>query len=387
MKITHGLLLAGLLLTGRAWAQGEQWLQYHTDSQGKASRVLSITTTPPAGVALPKFNAQPYFARWTTPMDTNGGRWMALDRRRQSGPYDLLYIDSTGNGRLDDKKPVVGSPDSSRSVFPAIPLTFKGEDGPITYHLAFWAYQLQSSSGNDSVELVVMSAGWYEGTVNFGGQKKHVQLLDANLNGAFDDLDANPFNGDRLVVDGEPTPEHYLAPLIEVGGKLFHLEVAHDGAFIKVKPAENIAFGSVHVPDTISEFVAYSKDTGHFVRKPVNGSFTLPEGQYRMVSWLINRKDDKGVSWSLQGHDFPDSAGFEVAAGRTAELQIGEPFQARLSASTNTVDGQVTFDLSFVGSQKEGVQLLREGQRPSGPKLTLLNADGSVCSTSTFEFG
>jgi ribosomal protein S1 len=118
----------------------------------------------------------------------------------------------------------------------------------------------------------------------------------------------------------------------------------------------------------------------------VNGEFTLPTGNYRIFHWTINRKDEKGAAWTLSGYNFPKTAGFEVTADKTAVLEIGEPVQAVLKATENT-NRQVAFSLSFVGRQKESIEMLRDGQRPRGPKLMLANADGTLCYTNTFEFG
>lgn len=135
------LILTAMVLAGTAFAQSEQWLEYHTSNDGRAYHWMELTTNLPPGVALPKLNAQPYFARWLTPMDPAGGRWLCFDRTRKSGPYDRLFIDSTGNGRLDDKTPVQARLDSYSAYFPATPVVFKGEEGPITYHLVFQFYQ------------------------------------------------------------------------------------------------------------------------------------------------------------------------------------------------------------------------------------------------------
>ena len=120
------LILAGLLLAGGAFAQSEQWLQYHTGAEGRAYHQLTLTTNPPDGVALPKLNGSPYFARWITPMDPAGGRWLCLDRTRKSGPYDRLFIDSSGNGRLDDKTPCLARLDSYMADFSAHPCSLQG---------------------------------------------------------------------------------------------------------------------------------------------------------------------------------------------------------------------------------------------------------------------
>jgi hypothetical protein len=383
MKLFSGLILAGMLLAGTAQAQAqtEQWLEYHTSDDGRSYHPIQLTTNPPAGVALPKLNATPYFARWKTPMDPAGGRWLCLDRTRKSGPYDRLYLDSTGNGRLDDKTPVSGRLDSFNAFFPATPVTFKGEDGPITYHLIFRFYQYDKNPA----QLLASSGGWYEGEVNFDGMKKRLQLIDGNVNGAFNDIVADPYGSDRVQIQGDKTAERFLGKMLEVDGKFFNVEVARDGAFIKVKKAENVVLGTVQVPENISEFSAFGEN-GHFVRQPVKGQLTLPVGKYQMVSWDINRKDDKGAPWTLSGYSFPKTATFEVAADKPATLAIGEPVQAQLTAQEGA-GRQLTFDLKFVGQQKESIQMLRNNERPRGPKLMLADAAGSLCYTNTFEFG
>jgi hypothetical protein len=375
------LILAACLVAAASWAQSEQWLEYHTSNDGRSFEPLHLTTNAPPNVALPKFNAPPYFARWKTPMDPAGERWLCLDRTRKSGPYDRLYIDSTGNGRLDDKTPIPARLESFFAYFPATPITFKGDDGPITYHLVLRFYQFEKSPP----QLLAASGGWYEGMVDFGGVKKLLRLIDGNVNGTFNDMAANPFESDRVELDKDATGERYLGKLLEVDGKFFQIEVARDGAFVKVKQAENVVLGPVRVPENITEFGAFGEN-GYFERKPAKGQFTLPVGKYRMVKWDINRKDDKGTPWTLSGYNFPDTANFEVAADKAAALEIGEPVQAVLKANEQA-DHHITFDLNFTGRQKESIQLLRDGQRPRGPKLMLAAADGALCYTNTFEFG
>jgi hypothetical protein len=376
-------VLAVMLLTGTAFAQSEQWLEYHTSNDSRAYHQLKLTTNAPPGIPLPKLNARPWFARWETPMDPTGGRWLCLDRTRRSGPYDRLYLDTTGNGRLDDKTPIKGRPDSFSASFPATPVVFKGEDGPITYHLLFRFYQYEKSPA----QLLASSAGWYEGLLNFDGVKKRLQLVDGNVNGTFNDQDPNPYNSDRVRVEGDKAGERFLGRMLEVDGKFFRIEAARDGAFVKLQkvPPGGIALGPVRVPETIAEFAAFGEN-GHFVRKPANGEFTLPTGKYRMVQWIISRQDAKGAPWTLSAYNFPDTANFEVVTGKTAVLEIGEPVQAVLETQ-DASNRMVNFNLNFVGRQKEKVQILRDGQRPRGPKIMLANAAGTLCYTNTFEFG
>ena len=85
------------------------------------------------------------------------------------------------------------------ALFPATPAVFKGEDGPITYHLIFRFYNYE----NSSAQLLVASGCWYEGTVNFGGVKKHIQVMDGNVNGTFNDMADDAYASDRVRASAE----------------------------------------------------------------------------------------------------------------------------------------------------------------------------------------
>ena len=290
-------------------------------------------------------------------------------------------LTATATGRLDDETQVSAKLDSYNSYFPAVPVVFKGEDGPVSCHLIFRFYKYD----NNPAQLMVSSAGWYEGEVDFAGAKKRVQLIDANVNGAFNDMAASAYDCDRIQVDRDKVKERFLGRMVEVDGKFFNIEVARDGAFVKVQRAENLTFGPVRVPETISEFAAFGEN-GHFVRKPLKGEFTLPSGSYQIHRWTINRKDEKGLPWTMSGNDFPKEFRFMAAADKPAVLEIGEPASAVLKINENT-NRVMSFNLQFVGRQKESIELLCDGRNPRGPKLMLANAAGTLCYTNTFEFG
>jgi hypothetical protein len=374
-------ILLAMLLAGAALAQSEQWLEYHISAEARSSTWMEVTTNPPSNVALPQFAGRPCFFRWTTPLDPSGGRWICLDRVRKSGPYDRLYVDSNGNGRLDDEAPLnARRVDQYYGYFDPARLTFKGEDGPITYHLALRTYQ----SGNDT-ELVLGSGCWYEGLANLDGKKTRLQLLDGNINGTFNDLSANPYDSDRVVVSGDSSGERFLGKMIEVNGQLFRIEAARDGAFVKVQKAENVPLGQVRVPETITEFTAFGTN-GQFFRKPDNGAFTLPAGKYRIYSWRIERKDNKGAKWELSGSGFGESSTFDSAEAKPAALEVGEPVRAVFQITDQT-NSPVYFRLAFRGHYDEQIQLLKGGQRPAGPKLFVTTLDGSLRYTNSFEYG
>jgi hypothetical protein len=372
-----------------ALGQKEQWLDYHVSREGRGYRYLTLTTNPPPNVKLPKFNAQPYFVQWTSPMDP-AGRWLCLDRTRKSGLYDRVYFDTTGDGRLDDKTPVsTAHSDQYSASFEPVRVVFKGEDGPITYHLIFRFMQY----GEGDANLMASSGGYYAGQVDIGGKKRQIELIDENVNGTFNDRAAEMNECDGVGLDGDKVSERRLGKLLEVDGQFYRIEVACDGAFVKLQKAENVVLGPVRVPEGIRELVAFSEN-GHFVRKPAKGEFTLPVGQYRIQGWKMNRKDAKGATWELSANGFNDSARFEVVAGKPVSLEVGEPMRAVLQVEKpmagpglRTATNQLSFNLRFEGRYSESLQIMKGNERPPGPRLTLTSLDGTYRSVDTFQFG
>ncbi len=378
-KLNTLILLSLFLPSGAALAQKEQWLQYHTSREERGYLWLDLTANPPPNVALPKLNAKPWFARWTTPLDPKG-RWLCFDRSRRSGPYDRVFIDSTGNGRLDDKTALSAARiDPYSATFDPARIVFKGEDGPITYHLLL---RFMNYGPGNNVRLLACSGGFYSGTVDFGGKKHRIELIDGNANGAFNDLASTSGARDEVVIDS--TGPQALGRLLEVDGQFYRLNVARDGAFVKVQKATDVALGTVRMPTNISEFIALGEN-GQFTRKPAKGEVTLPAGAYVVNQYIIKRKDERGASWQLMGSGFEASAGFNVAADKPVLLDIGEPVRAVMQSAES--GSEVSFSVRFLGRMKEMINITKDNDRPRPPRLTLTSLDGSYRYTNSFEFG
>jgi hypothetical protein len=364
-----------LAMPSIAIAQKEQWLDYQISDDGRGYLYLELSTNAPPDVALPKLSGKPYFAKWSTPMDP-AGRWICLERAGKSGPYNRLYVDSSGKRRLDEQQPItVDATDDTSCSFGRVRMVLKGPDGPCTYHLA-----LQCMNYGDGIpRLLASSVGFYSGSVDFGGKKHKIELLDTSVNGTFNDATA-----DHVHVLGQPNENKAVGRLLEVDGEFYEIEVARDGAFIKVQKAKEVALGKVHVPESISQFIAIGEQ-GDFLRKPTKGELTLPVGKYRVNWWTIERKDSRGAKWTMTGYNFGEAADFVVGPEKTASLDLGEPVRMVMEAQDRT--NEVSFSLSFKGPLGESVSVTRGDAQPRGPTLTLTSADGAYGYTNNFEFG
>lgn len=378
--------LAGLATA--ALGQQEQWLQYRTSRDSYQMSGALGTANPelvsksPAGVDLPDFTCEaPYFAFWITPMVPSGGLWLAFDRKGSYGPHDLLYIDSNGNGSLADEPALKAyAIDARNAKFEPAKIVFQGEDGPITYHLnvKFYSY-------GERRYLNLWAGCWYEGDIEIAGLKKHCMLIDHNANGTFDDKSIDADSCDRIRI-GEDTrlDTRFVGKYIEVDDALYNLDVARDGAYVKLTRAENVPSGNINLPEAITVFVA-GGENGFFVRRPKGRICSLPVGKYRIDSWIIEREDDKGAPWRARGARFGTEGRFDVTEGNEVTLSIGEPLVCTLSAGRR--GSTYSFSQDLKGSLGESIDLDRRGGRPQAPRLHIKNRDGTYDRTFSFEYG
>jgi hypothetical protein len=340
-----------------------------------------LKTDKPEGVKLPKFKGEPLFDRWTTPMVKAGFLNLALDRSTRNGPYDLLYLDRNADGHLADEEVIKPYRTESRSAnWGPVKIVFDGEDGPITFHL-----NLQSYVREDYRVLYISAGGWYEGTVSLNGQSQPCTLVDYNGNGVFNDRSTDLNQADRIRI-GDPEKEtlRMVGDLLEVENKLYSLKVAPDGAFVVLDRAPDVTYGQVHLPKSITSFGAGGPQ-GQFDRIPNDGLVKLPIGKYRIEHWAIERKDEDGSPWRVEGKYFDANGVFAVTADGEPTLKVGEPLQSSLRAKK---DGdKYALSQKVAGQLGETITITQGGKRPRAPKLEVTSKDKKYERTYSFEYG
>jgi hypothetical protein len=310
-------------------------------------------------------------------MVKNGRLWIALDRTSEQGKWDRLFIDSNGNGHLDDEDAVTAyRTEQYYTYFGPVKIVFEGEDGPISYHLNFRFYDYNEQNRR----LYIYSGGWYEGEITVAGEKKYCVLTDYNVNGTFDDKSLQARDSDRIRIGKKGSEDtRFAGNYIEVNDVLYRTEIARDGAFVKLSKAENVKFGNIRVPEAITEFTA-GGENGQFTLEIKDGTGRLPIGNYRIDHWEIDRKDEKGKSWTMRGSSFGERGNFEITEEAETALEIGEPVIANLQVSLNGTNYE--FSKNVRGSLGEYVSLTSAGRdvRDSW-KMTGKNKDGTFAKT------
>jgi hypothetical protein len=365
-----------------------QWLQYHCAQEadrivGDMGMVYSeLTTEKPPDVKLPTFKQkEPLFAKWSTPMVEAGYLWISFDRTYESGQWDRLFIDSNGNGHLDDETVIKAfRTDQRYAYFGPVKILFQGEDGPLTYHLNLRLYIRDNYK-----RLYIYSGGWYEGNIEVAGTKKYCVLIDQNANGTFNDKSHEAYKSDRIRIGKKGSRDtRFVGNLIEIDDELYQPEIAKDGAFVILNKAEDVKSGNIRISPKITEFSA-GGENGLLKVKLKNGTGSLPVGKYRVNQWIIEKEDEKNRKWMLKGNSFSKQGDFEIKSDKEIELSVGEPIVTTLDIHEE--DSRYSFRQTLKGRMGERIELTCNNTRPSPPKLRIKNKDGTYERTYNFRYG
>jgi len=360
---------------------------------GARSPDVAVQEEAPPGVALPAATGdRPRFAKWSTPMVPAGRLWLMLCRSGQDNVYDRLYVDTDADGSLADESVMQGQevePRLDRPVFPPVEIRFPSEGGPVRYHLRVYSHQW-----TDHLDVYAYAAAWYEGRVTLGGKTLWCALVDNNSNGRFNDVATDPALADAIfiapkaedIVPGLDIQPHkrYLGRHIEVGGRLYAIEVPPGGGWIKFTPARAVPMGRIRVPDGVTRFSVWGKQ-GFFWCQPTGGVATVPVGTYKVHQWEVVRRDATGTAWQLRtdwgaAHSMP----FAVEADKETALQIGEPAVSRLAVSRFGASCYLKHD--FVSEGGDAL-LLKRNEKPPPTQLVIRSADGSHSQTLRVPYG
>jgi hypothetical protein len=153
----------------------------------------------------------------------------------------------------------------------------------------------------------------------------------------------------------------------------------------KLANTENVAYGSIVVPEGITQFSALGPD-GLVSAKLEAGIGKFPAGQYHVGVWQAERKDDHGNTWVLTGRNSGGKGPFEVADDARINLDIGEPIVAIVSGR-KIGSKNYSFGQSIHGRLDEHITLTRNGSKPAAPKLRIKNKDGTYDRTFAFQYG
>jgi hypothetical protein len=359
---------------------------------GATGQVLCLRTeNPPELIDEPSFRAERLYAsaqfggqprQHTIVLDCSAG-----------GHYDVLYVDTSGTGRLASATKISGFRYAQGLRFG--PVRILVDDGHEQSPQWFW-FQLEEPTveGKPQRQLRAIDAGCYQGMVSFGSRKHWLAVIDAQGHGLFNEfVKSSKETHDVLHIEArcdEKPPTTTLRGTFEPLGRYVYvddsywlIEVAPDGSWVRVQPSRQ-PMGRLrcYVGDTI---LLLEGPEGLLHLRCKAPETPVPVGNYRLVSCRYQVRGMPGT-WEFSGKVSQRGA-IQVRRESITPVAIGPPFVARVEVSGSSND----FDLGMVvrGAGGEECDLFRSsgGQQPPPPRVHIRNAQGREIAALDFHYG
>lgn len=347
-------------------------------------------------------------------------------------PYRRLHFDLNHNGDLTDDA-VVEAPASrtGTAVFSPIDVRLDLDGKKVDY--AFRLSVSSRRSASFSYATASLSAAVYrDGKIKLDGSERRVVLVDRNSNGRFDDppvideryrssndsiyaLAGDMFYLDpqvsRTIVLGAILPSStsgggsfYVGGLIRYADRFFNVKVDASGETLTIEPFSE-PLGYVTNPNKgFKAFVFGDRGVLEIVADPETGKAPLPPGNWRLLSYTIDRTglDEELTVLDVLYRALPSppnrtavmargarsGKAVTVVGGQTAEMAFGAPYHLKVTGQAVPGKNSISLSMTLVGGAGESCSgMVVKGSQPSQPEFTITKADGSEVATGKFKYG
>lgn len=330
---------------------------------------------------------------------------MALDfSSADAKDPDLLYVDFSGEGKFSKDSAIK----LTKATPPSKDIEYMGElNGTIQAHRGGVTYPLAVQGAvarmGKAYVITLGFAAATQGACDFGGKTHMVRLVDATSNFRFDDAGkvdrkstGTDIGSDLVLVDTgdgsfKSCVKAWYGQPIFVDGQWYNLTASAEGS-ASVESAD-IKSGLIAIAPANCEVTLVRDSKPYLVGAPG----PLPAGEYKLMVLKEFTKSDEPAKrgWLLAGiTDFLSgkAKSITIDEGKTAELALGSPLTADLTATVNGHD--VAFTLSAPKTQG-GLAVAYIGapgtvlplRKVDAPKVQVEDTAGKVVETISLEYG
>jgi hypothetical protein len=377
----------------------EYFLKYHlsvnvTREVGPGGQNVQFVARPASLQEEPKYQSrEPLYATlylgskkdpFTVVLDSSSGA---------DHGHDILYVDMDHDGHITDGKKFTSFLTNSGSVFG--PVKFMVNYGKEKSPQWFWFQLIEHVEGKNRVVrgLQAINAGYYEGVVAFGDQKRRIAVVDADGNGLYNDwFKGDEQAGDRVVIGRDPTDKggggakaEPLARYVLVGDRYWQMDVAPDGSSLAVQ-ALNRPTGTIRVSQKNCALTLSNEDCLLQVQA-TDGVARVPTGKYRLIGCHYQLAESVNRVWRFSSLNTSGTM-VDVPAEGEVKLAMGPPFEPKVTV-TIPEEGHLALSISLAGAGGEmvnSVQLATMG-RPPRPQARILDSSGRELGLVDFHFG
>jgi hypothetical protein len=426
VAVSAGAILIAMLTVRWAWlrppqlAEGQGWLRqkaWDSDEYAGASPCVLLTSPDrPSLVAdLPKETLQEVGF-----LVIQRARPIVGCLARQEGKGPVLYLDTNGDGRLSDERPLrrttrIDDQDSGHQKFSRRLIRYLNFNPPsqsTCFEFGPVAVADPCHPGQKARSFVLTAAGpfhvfvhptvYYQGEVRIGGGLHKIALQDQDLDGRFRghftsgagslsgpvcDMMAIDLNGNGRLEYDESFP---LAELVHLYGAYYRLEFSEDLkrlTFSPVRPPLGTVVVKTGDPNCVirSGVVALWSDVACNSFDLSSGTVGLPAGHYVLRTGNMEVADAEGHIWSFaMGLEEGQRCQFDVSAGQTTQLRLGPPLTVGLDVRTRLATWVSPI---LVGSGGEVCDRTGARQSPGAPAqalFTIVDEQGNVLHRGSY---
>ena len=356
---------------------------------------------------------------------------LVLDTEKSGDKYyNRLWADSDGDGELQNEKPLALESVKKGNLVSTLfgrrvpghtdldlKITVDGKLAPYFIRLNIKKYT--PSKYFTGAAFSYQIACGYTGTFQVGGTHYTVTLCDRNGNGRFDDRVVIPdidkhegfvplhakgdvvylaSGGKKDIFDGTT-----LGDLLLLKDTLYIQKVDLSRGKLILEPVKG-GLSPLKLPMRPEHLSLASEDGRHCLNiyQPSGDVIHIPAGRYRLLNYLLLRRDEQGDLWRLAASGTFNSPVFEVVKGAGAVLTAGEPYLPYVDFQPGEIkqlNGYFIFRVSGQGKEiMTGLSRIEgnatriplsaiDKQEPREPSYTIIKPDGEIVAKGSFEYG
>jgi hypothetical protein len=314
---------------------------------------------------------------------------VVLDESNGPGKgYDTLYIDANNDNRIDAAKerfPVrVGDLSQTGPIRIRLQVRAGGVTAPYDVSLSAFEY-CDAKFPIPGIHITLRDSSYYVSEAVFGGKTRKIAVADLNANGLFNDVEHEPFQGDRFYVASDEGGQFYQSfpygGFTQIAGQWYSICGTPDGGRVEIISAQP-PLGKIVAPEGI---------VGARLNAPnqpldldfQDGSDQAVAGTYRVHT--VQLLADNG--WALSG-SFPDGEPeLTVREGQTVRLAAGLPLKVEPQVVADE-DRTLRISLRITGAGGETYRWSQRRGATTQPGFTIVDLSGQrTLASGGFEYG